>query len=75
MKVILSKQFYRTNLTEQIKYWLHEISKIKNYFHEEINERKSCSKKLRKYVPAFDYIELILIVLSATTLEYQLFCL
>ena len=40
---------------------------MKNYFIEEINQRKFCSKKLSKYVAAFDYIEKILIVLSATT--------
>ena len=57
----------RTNLTEQTKYRLDEISKIENYFHEEINRRKSCSKKLSQYVAAFDYINKILIVLSATT--------
>ena len=57
----------RTNLTELTKYRLDEISKIENYFHEEINRRKSCSKKLSQYVAAFDYINKILIVLSATT--------
>ena len=36
-------------------------------FHEEINQRKSCSKNLSKYVAAFDYIDKVLIVLSATT--------
>ena len=56
-----------TNLTEQTKFWLDEISKIENYFHEQINQRKSCNKKLSKYVAAFDYIDKILIVLSATT--------
>ena len=35
----------RTNLTEQTKFRLDEISKIENYFHEEINQRKSCSTK------------------------------
>ena len=35
----------RTNLTEQTKFWLDEISKIENYFRQEINQRKSCSKK------------------------------
>ena len=34
-------------------------------FYEEINQRKSCSKKLNKYVEAFDYIDKILIVSSA----------
>ena len=55
----------RTNLTEQTKFWLDEISKIENYFHQEINQRKSFSKKISKYVAAFDYIDKILIVLSA----------
>ena len=32
-----------------------------------MNQRKTCSKKLSKYVTAFDYIDKILIVLSATT--------
>ena len=34
---------------------------------EEINQRKSCSKKLRKYVAVFDYVDQALIVLSATS--------
>ena len=33
----------------------------------EINQRKSCSKKLSKHVTAFDYIGKIFIVVSATT--------
>ena len=44
----------RTNLTEQTKFRLDEISKVENYFCQEINQRKSCSKKLSKYVAAFD---------------------
>ena len=55
----------RTNLTEQTKIRLNKIAEIENYFHQEINQRKSCSKKLSKYVTAFDYIDKILIVLSA----------
>ena len=57
----------RTNLTEQTKFRLDEISKIENYFYQEINQRKSCSKKLSKYVAVFDYIDQALIVLSATS--------
>ena len=57
----------KINLSEQTKFRLDEISKIENYFHEEINQRKSCSKKLNKYITAFDYIDKILIVLSATS--------
>ena len=56
----------KTNFSEQTKFLLVEISKTENYFIEEINERKSYSKKLSKYIAAFDYIDKILIVLSAT---------
>ena len=57
----------KTDLSEQIKFQLDEISKAGHYFHEEINQRKSCSKKLNKCVTAFDYIDRALIVLSATS--------
>ena len=33
----------KTNLSEQTKFRLDEISKTENYFHEEINQRKSWS--------------------------------
>ena len=39
----------------------------KNYFHQEINQKKLCSKKLSKYVTTFNYIDKILIVLRATS--------
>ena len=57
----------KTNLTNQTKSQLDEISKIDNYFIEEINQRKSCCKKLSKYVAVFDCIEQALIVLSTTS--------
>ena len=57
----------KTDLSEQTKFRLDKISKIENYFSEEINQRKSCSQKLNKYVTTFDYIDKILIALSATT--------
>ena len=57
----------KTNLTNQTKFRLDEISKIENYFIEEINQRKLCSKKLIKYVAVFDYIDQALTVLSATS--------
>ena len=44
----------RTNLTEQTKFRLDKINEIEKYFYEEINQIKSCSKKLSKYVAAFD---------------------
>ena len=55
----------KTNLTNQTKFRSDEISKIENYFIEDINQRKSCSKKSSKYVAVFDYINKALIVLSA----------
>ena len=55
------------NLSRQTKFRLDEISKIENYFVEEINQRKSCSQKLSKYVTTVDYIDKILIVLGVTT--------
>ena len=57
----------KINLSEQIKFRLDEISKIENYFIEEINQRKSYSQKLNKYITAFDYIDKILVILSAAS--------
>ena len=57
----------KTVLFEQRKFWLSEIIGIDNYFFQEINQRKSCSKKLNKCVTTFDYIDKILIILSATS--------
>ena len=57
----------KTDLSEQTKFRLDEISKIKNYLIEVINQRKLCSKKLNKYVAVLDYIDQALIVLSAAS--------
>ena len=54
-------------MSEQTKFRLNEIIGIENYFYQEINKRKSWSRKLNKYVTAFDYIDKILIVLSAAS--------
>ena len=61
------KAIDKTILSEQTKIRLSEIIGIENYFYQEIDQRKSYSKKLNKYVTAFDYIDKILIVLSETT--------
>ena len=50
-----------TSLTDQKNFRLNEISKIENYFNQEIKELKFNSKKLSKYVAAFDYIDKLLI--------------
>ena len=57
----------KINLSEQMKFRVSEITGIENYFHQEINKKKSYSKKLSKYITAFDYLEKIINVLSATT--------
>ena len=57
----------KINLSEQTKFRQSEIIRIENYFLQEINQKKSCSKKSSKYVTAFDYIDKILTVLSATS--------
>ena len=56
-----------TKLTEQTKIRLNKITEIENYFYQEINQKESCSKKFSKYVAVFDYIDKVLIFLSATT--------
>ena len=57
----------KTKLSAQTNFRLYEIKKTENYFINKINERELYSKKLNKYVTIFDYIEKILIVLSATS--------
>ena len=57
----------KTDLSDQTNFRLYEIKKIENCFINDINQQKKYSKKLNKHVTIFDYIEKILIVLSATT--------
>ena len=57
----------QTKLTDQTKFWLYERKKIDNCFINDINQQKAYSKKLSRYVTIFDYVDKILIVLSATT--------
>ena len=52
----------KKKLSDQTKLGLDEIKKIENYFPEEINQRKLCSKNVNKYVTAYNYIDKILIV-------------
>ena len=56
----------KTKLTDQTMFGLYEIKNIENDFINEINQQKLYSKKLNRYVTIFDYIEKILIILSAT---------
>ena len=55
------------NLNDQQQFRLNKINEIKNYFIAEIKERKLTSKRLSKYIAAFDYFDKSLIVLSAAS--------
>ena len=57
--------FFKISLNYQTKFRLNEINKIKDYVNSEIRERKAISKKLSKYIAAFDYTDKIVIFLSA----------
>ena len=48
------------------KYRLDEINKIRDYFNNEIKERKDIIKKLNKYIVSFDYLDKIFIAFSAS---------
>ena len=68
----LLKEYLRMNniieLTNVNKYRLDEINKIRDYFNNEIKERKDINiiKKLNKYLVSFDYLDKIFIALSAS---------
>ena len=44
----------KTKLSDQTKFRLYEIKEIDNYLANEINQQKTYSKKLNKYVTIFD---------------------
>ena len=58
-------QIDKTILIDKTKFRLNEINNTGNYLNQKINQRQSCIKKLCKYVTTFDYIDKVLIVLSA----------
>ena len=55
-----------SSLSDQTKFRLSKIKKFENCFINDINQQKEYSKKLNNYVTISDYIDKILIVLSAT---------
>ena len=57
---------YNLELRDVNKYRLDEINKIKEYFDNEIKERKYIIKKLNKHLVSFDYLDKIFITLSAS---------
>ena len=69
-RIKLLKGYLRMNniieLTDVNKYRSDEINKIRDYFNNEIKERKDIIKKLNKYLVSFDYLDKIFINLSAS---------
>ena len=61
-----SSALARSSLERVNNYRLNQIDKIKDYFNNEINERKYIIKKLNKYIVNFDYLDKIFITLSAS---------
>ena len=53
-------------LTYINNYRLNEINKTRDYFNNEINERKDIIKKLNRYIVSFYYLDKIFIALSAS---------
>ena len=53
-------------LNEITKIRLEEINKIKDYFNNEIKERKHTINKINKYTTASDYADTVFIMLSAS---------
>ena len=65
--ILKMDEINKSGLSDQTKFRLSEITGIENYFYQEINQQKSYSKNLNKYVTIFDYIDKILIILSVTS--------
>ena len=54
------------SVSDQTKFRLDEINKIKDYFNLETKERKETTKKLSKYIALFGYADKIFITLSTS---------
>ena len=57
----------KQNLSEQTRFRLDQIIDIENYFHQEFDQKKLCCEKLGKFTNTLDYIDKVLVVLSATS--------
>ena len=62
MEEIKSNIEYKVFPEDQSNYRLNEISKIKDYFNEEIRYQQSLTNKLSKYLTIFDVLSKILTV-------------
>ena len=57
----------KNKLSDQTKFRLYEIKKLKIILSMRLMKQNYAAKKLNKYVTIFNYINKILVVLSATT--------
>ena len=62
----LERSALHLELTDLNQYRLDEINKIKEYFDNEIKERKDIIEKLNKYFVSFDYLDKMFITLSVS---------
>ena len=64
----------KITLADQINYRINELSKIKDYFNEEIKYQQSLTNKLSKYLTILDYfnkiLTVVLTVFSSTKKDY-----
>ena len=60
--IVSSASLETIKLEDQSNYRLNEISKIKDYFNEEIQNQQFLTSKLSKYLTILDYSNIILTV-------------
>ena len=64
----------KITLADQSNYRINELSKIKDYFNEEIKHQQSLTNKLSKYLTILDYfnkiLTVVLTVFSSTKKDY-----
>ena len=64
----------KITLADQSNYRINELSKIKDYFNEEIKYQQSLTNKLSKYLTILDYfnkiLTVVLTVFSSTKKDY-----
>ena len=61
-------------LSDQTKFRLNEINKREDCFNLKIQERKTTSEKLSKYIAAFDYIDKICFIRNFSYFECCISC-
>ena len=63
---LLKEYLKMNNIIELTNVNKYRLDKIRDYFNNEIKERKDITKKLNKYLVSFDYLDKIFISLSAS---------